>query len=181
MSVSALHELCSESACAWALRYGFAAVAMNTQSAGGSGDCDAVAVGVVRGRMRSAVFESKVSRSDFFADRKKWHRQCHGRHPRTTEEWYVTPVGLVRPDELPDRWGLLEVDERGRASVTKRAVVTDINDETFREALLLAARACSQKYLTKANCQWSAGNIELCRETYDAALRRPNPEEATDD
>ena len=108
MSASAQHELLSESACAWAMRYGCSAVAMNTESAGGSGIADAAAVGIVRGARRSMVFESKVSRSDFFADRKKWHRDCGHHHPQVTDEWYVTPRGLIQKHELPDGWGLLE-------------------------------------------------------------------------
>ena len=100
MSASVRHELLSESACAWALRYGFSAVAMNSQCAGGMGDSDAVAVGHIKGRMRSAEFESKVSRSDFLADRKKWHRQ-YATNSRLTEQWFVTPAGLVDAHELP--------------------------------------------------------------------------------
>ena len=167
MAASTRHQLLSESACAWAMRYGFSAVAMDTESAGGSGTCDAVAVGVIRGVKRSAVFESKISRADFFADRKKWHRRLEAEwkrtHHRVTDEWYVTPAGLVTVDELPEEWGLLEADENGRLSVTHRAVVTTISDEAFREALALAAKACSQKYLTSRNCKWTRrfGGIEL--------------------
>ena len=150
----------SESACAWALRYGFSAVAMNSQSAGGAGDADAVAVGIIRGKRRSAEFESKVSRSDFFADHKKWHRKW-STHPNLTEQWYVTPAGLIKISELPEGWGLLEANENGRLSVTKRALIRDISSEKFLKALMLCSRACSQKYLALRFCKWFNGSIEL--------------------
>lgn len=50
----------------------------------------------------SILIECKVSRSDFFADRKK-SRTGVGR-----EKWYLTPPGLVKPHEVPEGWGLAE-------------------------------------------------------------------------
>lgn len=53
----------------------------------------------------SRLVEVKISRSDFFSDRKKlaslapdW---AMGRR-----RWYFTPEGLVRPEEVPEGWGL---------------------------------------------------------------------------
>lgn len=60
----------------------------------------------------SYLVECKVSRSDFFADRGKSHRLIGVGSLR----YYLTPAGLVRPEELPPGWGLLEV--RGRSVVT---------------------------------------------------------------
>jgi hypothetical protein len=57
----------------------------------------------------SRLIEVKVSRSDFFRDRKKIaHRapdMAMGRR-----RWYMTPTGLVRPEEVPEGWGLVTVD-----------------------------------------------------------------------
>jgi len=56
----------------------------------------------------SVLVECKVSRPDFLADREKPFRQ----QPETAvgcERYYLAPRGLIRPDELPARWGLLEV------------------------------------------------------------------------
>lgn len=51
--------------------------------------------------------EIKISRGDFFRDteekRRAWHAVAH-------RFAYATPPGLVRPDEVPDGCGLLEVD-----------------------------------------------------------------------
>jgi hypothetical protein len=140
---------------------------MNSESAGGSGVCDATAVGIIRAARRSAVFESKVSRSDFFADRKKWHRRR--RHHRVSEEWYVTPSGLVTVSELPDGWGLLEADVNGRLSITRRAEIHELTHEDFQHALMLCSKACAQKYITALDCHWKHHRIELNADTWRSA------------
>jgi len=56
----------------------------------------------------SVLVECKASRPDFLADREKPFRQ----HPETgvgCERYYLAPKGLIRVDELPGGWGLLEV------------------------------------------------------------------------
>ena len=64
-----------------------------------------------KGQCRSVMVECKVSRADFLADAEKpWRRQ-----PELAvgcERWYLTPAGLIRAEELPRGWGLLEVHGR---------------------------------------------------------------------
>lgn len=55
--------------------------------------------------VESYMIECKVSRSDFVADQKKYHRQGNGIGQR---RWYLTPPSLVTEAELPSGWGLLE-------------------------------------------------------------------------
>lgn len=55
----------------------------------------------------SYVVECKVSRADFFADRKKSAAQSGCR--MGAHRFYLTPAGLLRPEEVPEPWGLLEV------------------------------------------------------------------------
>lgn len=60
----------------------------------------------------SSVIECKVSRSDFRADLKK---PCHKAPEASTLgnfRWYMTPRGLVRPEEVPTGHGLLEITEK---------------------------------------------------------------------
>jgi hypothetical protein len=59
----------------------------------------------------SVVVEVKVSRSDFLADRRKPHRKAGA--GMGTWRYYMAPAGLLTPDDLPERWGLLEVNARG--------------------------------------------------------------------
>jgi hypothetical protein len=59
----------------------------------------------------SVLVECKVSRADFLADRSKPFRQ----KPELgvgSERFYLVPCDLVRPDELPPGWGLLEYHNR---------------------------------------------------------------------
>jgi hypothetical protein len=59
----------------------------------------------------SVVVECKISRADFFIDKEKPFR----RKPSVAmgcERFYLAPAGLLRPEELPPGWCLLEL--RGR-------------------------------------------------------------------
>ncbi len=59
----------------------------------------------------SVLVESKVSRGDFLADRDKPFRQ----KPELgvgCERYYLAPRGLIRIEELPAGWGLIEVSAR---------------------------------------------------------------------
>ncbi|MBZ5707353.1 MAG: hypothetical protein LAN63_18555 [Acidobacteriia bacterium] len=59
----------------------------------------------------SVLIECKISRADFLADRDKPFR----RTPEVgvgCERFYLAPKGLIRVDELPCGWGLLECRNR---------------------------------------------------------------------
>lgn len=60
------------------------------------------AIGWVGGGF-SYMIECKVSRADFLCDRKKG-RQLFG---CGYKRFYLCPPGLIKPDELPEYWGLL--------------------------------------------------------------------------
>lgn len=62
----------------------------------------------------SVLVESKVSRSDFLADRKKPHRQSGG---MGEYRYFICPEGIISVDDLPDRWGLLWVNKRGHVRI----------------------------------------------------------------
>jgi hypothetical protein len=67
----------------------------------------------------SYVVECKVSRSDFLADAKKGWRQCaRNEHGMGQERYYLCPDGLLKPEEMPEKHGLLYV--RGRSVVLIR-------------------------------------------------------------
>ncbi len=57
---------------------------------------------------RTMLVECKVSRSDFLADRKKRFR-ANPERGLGLYRYFMAPKGLIRVDELPARWGLLEV------------------------------------------------------------------------
>ncbi len=63
----------------------------------------------------SVLVECKVTRADFLADRAKPFRQKPERGVGS-ERFYLTPPELIRIEELPAGWGLLEL-RRGRVEM----------------------------------------------------------------
>lgn len=64
-----------------------------------------------KGSCHSVLVECKISRADFLADREKPFRQ-KAQLGMGCERFYLTPTGLLRPQELPAGWGLLEYRNR---------------------------------------------------------------------
>jgi hypothetical protein len=65
----------------------------------------------------SVLVECKVTRADFLADRAKPFR-VKPEKGVGCERFYLTPPSLVKMDELPVGWGLLEI-RRGRVEVVQ--------------------------------------------------------------
>ncbi len=59
----------------------------------------------------SVLVECKITRADFLADRDKPFRQ-KPEQGVGCERFYLTPPALVKPEELPAGWGLLEFRRR---------------------------------------------------------------------
>lgn len=80
---------------------------------------DGLAVNVWNSKFAVIAFEIKVSRSDFLSEL----RDPSKRQPfieRSTQFYFVTPHGLVQPDEVPAECGLMWVQAGGRI-ITKKA------------------------------------------------------------
>lgn len=77
----------------------------------------------------TVLIEVKVSRSDFFADRKKYFR-IHPEIGMGGLRFYCCPEGLIKPEEIPENWGLLyEIDGK----------IKKIKDAKYQENDLKAA------------------------------------------
>jgi len=78
----------------------------------------------------SVLVECKVSRADFLADRNKPFR-LNSQMGVGSERFYLVPKGLVRVEELPPGWGLLEYRSReiGMIRASKKNLRSD---EGFR-------------------------------------------------
>jgi hypothetical protein len=63
----------------------------------------------------SVLVECKVTRADFLADRAKPFR-LKTEKGVGSERFYLTPPALIKPEELPPGWGLLEL-RRGRIEI----------------------------------------------------------------
>lgn len=60
----------------------------------------------------SIVVEVKTSRADFLADKKKPHRNG-STMGMGNWRYYMCPTDLIKPNEIPDNFGLLYVNKRG--------------------------------------------------------------------
>jgi hypothetical protein len=78
----------------------------------------------------SVLVECKVTRADFLADRAK-HFRLKPEQGVGCERFYLAPCGLVRVEELPTGWGLLEL-VRGKIEMAKVSVKTLRSATGFR-------------------------------------------------
>lgn len=101
------HEKLVARAVAWLRRYG-CGVVLSEQSCSSGETPDAI--GWKRGS-HSVTVECKISRADFLADHEKPFRS-KSELGMGCERFYLSPAGLIKPEELPIGWGLLEI--RGR-------------------------------------------------------------------
>jgi hypothetical protein len=87
----------------------------------------------------SVLVECKISRADFLADREKPFRQKPERGVGS-ERFYLTPTALIKIEELPTGWGLLEY-RRGRIEMLQPSAKNSRTAVGFRYEmnLLLAS------------------------------------------
>jgi hypothetical protein len=87
----------------------------------------------------SVLVECKISRADFLADREKLCRQ----KPEAgvgCERFYLTAPGLLRPEDLPAGWGLLECRSRKVEMVHRSAKnLRSVEGFQYEMNLLLAS------------------------------------------
>lgn len=82
-------------------------------------------------RFLRTAYEVKTSRSDFLRDGKKVDKQRRAL-AFSNEFFFATPVGLLKPDELPLEAGLLEVAEDGTCAVVKPPLYREGLPPTWR-------------------------------------------------
>lgn len=94
-------------ACGQCKKYKYIAVELCTWS---SEEADVWGLGSF---IESAVIEVKVSHSDFLADKKKFCRSDQAeklKYQAGRVRWYLCPEGVIKKEELPEKWGLLYWD-----------------------------------------------------------------------
>jgi hypothetical protein len=92
-----------------------------------------------KGFCKSVLVECKVSRADFLADAAKPFRlKCE--EGMGSQRFYMAPAGMIRPNELPKQWGLLELHGRDVLVVVKPGRI-DLRSEVglMKEMNLLLA------------------------------------------
>ena len=85
----------------------------------------------------SYLVEVKTSRSDFHSDKTKRCR-IHDHLSIGDYRWYMTPKGILTPDDLPDYWGLLECYGKTMRirEVVKPKQITDRGTDGLRSDIL---------------------------------------------
>lgn len=94
-------------------------VAVSEMQGGWSGEIpDAIGFRAAGYNDGAIIVEVKVSRSDFLADRNKPHRNGE---TLGMGKWrfYLCPEGMIKPDEVPEKWGLVYVTKRGGTKCVK--------------------------------------------------------------
>lgn len=86
----------------------------------------------------SILIECKVSRSDFLEDKHKRHRRtgCAMGNKR----YYLAPQGMIDPDELPEKWGLIEPRETNMRLIRSAESFIDKSNEMEISLLISAMR-----------------------------------------
>jgi hypothetical protein len=59
--------------------------------------------------------ECKVSRADFFRDKDKPSRRTRPENMMGVHRYYMCPEGMIAQEELPEGWGLVYVNDKGKA------------------------------------------------------------------
>lgn len=93
----------------------------------------------------SVLIEVKVSRADYYRDKAKLTRRCKG-YGVGNYRYYMTPAGLLVQKNLPDGWGLLEVDGK-KVEVVRLPTYREPNDKDEKRILLSAIRRMATKKL----------------------------------
>lgn len=75
---------------------------------------------------KTVLLEAKISRADFKGDSKKFFR-VKPEYGMGDFRSFITPKGLIKPEELPEKWGLIEVDEKDRIKIIKHAERQEAN------------------------------------------------------
>ena len=78
------------------------------------------------GGSSTQLIEAKVTRSDFLSDKKKLWRN-NPSYGIGKYRSYICPTNLIKPEELPEYWGLLYVDEKGKITEIVKAEPQESN------------------------------------------------------
>lgn len=161
------HKECVEIAYKWLLKNGRIGVVFKELSSIAQEIPDVIGFD----SSESVLIECKVSRSDFLQDKKKKHRD----HGMGTWRFYCCPKGLIKKEELPEKWGLIYIDEKGKARVEYDCRVKKIFKEATKYDLLYLPRTVKDgkvSRLTRADENRFVPNHKTERNIMYSALRR---------
>mgnify|MGYP000120537710 CR=1 FL=1 len=96
-------------------------------------------------RLVSVAVEVKVSRSDFMRELERPQKRAPWEQ-LAAECWFATPSGLVKPDEVPEGWGLVELQSNGRLRRKKLPTQRIIKSQPLTFVAALARRCADEAH-----------------------------------
>ena len=87
----------------------------------------------------STIVECKASRSDFLGDAKK-HFRIFADAGMGKHRVYCAPKGMIKPHEIPSRWGLIEWSGKQMRIVVKPEAFPEHNHRKELELMISALR-----------------------------------------
>lgn len=96
----------------------------------------------------SILVECKTSRADFKADFKKPFRQDPSKGIGNWR-YYMCPEGIIYESELPDKWGLAYVTDKGKVKVIKHPYIKDTRKSKFKDINTENERYLLTRWLSK--------------------------------
>jgi len=113
----------------------------------------------VKNSKHSFLLECKASRSDFRADDNKWFR--HNDLGMGQTRYYLAPKNIIPLEEVPESWGLLEVEGK-KVVITKKIdmIVIDPNRCLAEFPILIAVIKKLQYQNTELRKALKNGNNE---------------------
>jgi len=122
----------------------------------------------------SRLVEVKVSRSDFFRDRTKLSF-IHPGYAMGRKRWYLTPPELIRPEDLPEGWGLLWAEGTAIREVVE-APERLLEPTTQEQEMLMLSSAIRRLILgsrySEASGRWEAVRDSIDRKKKEARARQ---------
>jgi hypothetical protein len=100
----------------------------------------------------STLIECKISRSDFLADKKKYFRR-NPNYGMGKHRYFLAPKDLIKINELPENWGLLEIAGRGLAVIQKAQPISDYASDSEKCLLISAIRRIGRSTPTGIYCK----------------------------
>lgn len=113
----------------------------------------------------SVLVECKASRADFLSDKHKSCRRMPWEMGMGQRRWYCTAPSVVKSiDEIPERWGWIELQNHGRFQNRKFAdLVTEINPDIQRREFQVLLPALRKAHGGYGNVPWLMFNPQDLR------------------
>lgn len=84
------------------------------------------AIGFMVGGGISVLLECKISRADYLKDKNKIYR-LQKEYGMGNFRYFFTPKGLLPLEDIPEKWGLLELSEHDMVRIIKKAEYQEAN------------------------------------------------------